>query len=217
MSRGRPRNDGDRPPLSIEDVLAVGRRITANSSLGALTLKAVADELGVTPAAIYHYVPSRAALCSQVAESVIAGIDISTRKGPWDQQLERVLASIRDTLRRYPGVTEHWLETSPDVSAGWRCVDAVLEVLLAAGLPPGEAFDAFALLFTFTNGQLLLAPERALSSAQPPRDPNGYPLTSMRIVVHGLGKVDPEAQFRYGLRILLDGLRDRIDNLMRTD
>lgn len=106
---GRPREDGGRPSLSVEDILDRARVAFADRGYTGTNLGDVADALGVTRQAIYYYFPAKhdilVALFDQFFARLESGIDdaIATTGDP----VERFAAMYAAHLETVAGSPEN--------------------------------------------------------------------------------------------------------------
>src|SRR5258708_16290466 len=80
----RRRRRGPRPSLSGEQIVAKAIELADRDGLGGLSMRRLADELGVTAMSLYGYVPSKAELLDVMADRAYAEIpvrDLPAR--PW--------------------------------------------------------------------------------------------------------------------------------------
>src|SRR6476660_10057935 len=68
------------------------------------TLRAVADELGVTPMALYHHVPDKAGLVALLVEAAIREQELPPPTGNWRDDLWEVARWMRDSVRAHPAL-----------------------------------------------------------------------------------------------------------------
>lgn len=89
---------------SSDKILAVATRIAQAHGYGGLNLRALAEEVGIKAASIYHHFPSKADLAAAVAkrywEDAAAALDVLSGKTP----------DPVDRLRKYPGTFREALE-----------------------------------------------------------------------------------------------------------
>ena len=142
-------------PISVEDVVTAALRVVAESSLDRLTVRAVAEECGVTAPAIHYHLRGGAELADRVVEAVAAGIDVSVdANASWvDQYVEFVTAMDRAFLR-YPGTGLHALTaTGPSAAAG-RLTETALNILRGAGFDERTAAETFTATYLMFVGWL---------------------------------------------------------------
>src|SRR5690348_3935164 len=81
-----PQAPSPRPTLSEDDVVAAALRLTRRVGLAGMSMRALADELGVTTMAAYYHVPNKEALLDLVANAVLNGVQIPA-DGDWTDRL----------------------------------------------------------------------------------------------------------------------------------
>jgi len=91
---------------STDAIAAAARRLLEAGGLPAVTMRAVADAVGVKGPSLYKRVPDRAALLRIVAEGVAADLEatLSTATGAGDPRarLRAALVAYRDFVRNNP-------------------------------------------------------------------------------------------------------------------
>src|SRR5919106_90497 len=97
------RTPGQRAGLSRERVLAVARELLAERGFDALTMRALADRLGVSPNAIYSHVEDKTDLVDALLDDVLAEVEAP---GPdADDPIEglhAIMTSTFDVLLAHP-------------------------------------------------------------------------------------------------------------------
>ncbi len=83
-----------RKPLSREEILRTGLRLVDQEGLEALTMRKLAQVLGVDPMTIYRHVENKEALLSGLAEALWAEVEV-----PDDPSWEAILRSLARSLR----------------------------------------------------------------------------------------------------------------------
>jgi AcrR family transcriptional regulator len=63
--------------------------IADTSGIGALTIRALAQRLGVKPMSIYYYVPNKSAILDGIVDLVFSKIELPTTDGDWRSELMR--------------------------------------------------------------------------------------------------------------------------------
>lgn len=148
-----------------------------------ITMRALAAELGTSPAALYYHVPNKAGILDLVAEAVLATIDIpDANSGSWEQRLRQIYIHGRKALLPINGIATV-LQSRPLAASGEVLDAASMSILLSAGVSPSSARAAHALLFTHLLGSVILAHSGTRSAS--------------------------EETFVYGLDVIIAGLRDK--------
>lgn len=140
---GAARADGERTRLTKSAVVGRALQIADSSGLDSLTIRKLAQELGVTPMALYWHFRSKDELLAGLAERVWGEIDVDIVPGvPWPQQLRGMLESLVRVLRAHPAAPQLLLEDeSKQNAAALRATENALEVLRGAGFDPVYASE----------------------------------------------------------------------------
>jgi TetR/AcrR family tetracycline transcriptional repressor len=220
MARQSRRSAANRVTLTPQAVVAGALALADSEGLEAVTIRRLANELGVTPMALYWHFHSKDELLDGMAARLFEEIDLSVdASARWHEQLRALLGSMLSVLRAHPS-TAILLSTRTASSEGsLRATEVVLDILGRGGFSPAEATQiARHALSTVTNlvsgepgvvvreesGKMIDARRRArlfLESLPPERYPH---------LVQTAGPlsegVDPDAYFAFGLDLLLAGI-----------
>ena len=143
---------GKRPRLDREQVLRGAVALADRGGLAALTIRSLADELGVKPMTVYYYVTSKEEILDGIVDIVFSEIELPTVGGDWRTELTRRAQSAREVLRRHPWAIPLLESRTSPGPANLRHHDAVLGTLRAAGFSPAATAHAYALLDAFLYG-----------------------------------------------------------------
>jgi AcrR family transcriptional regulator len=118
-----------------------GLAIGDAEGLGAVTIRRLAGDLGVTPMALYWHFRTKDELLAGLADRVWSQVDASVDVGAaWPDQLRSVVESIVRVLRAHPGTSSLLLDGEKQTSeAAQMAVESTLDVLHRAGFSPGYA------------------------------------------------------------------------------
>ena len=206
-----------RARLSRERVLRGAIALADSAGLAGLTMRSLADELGVKPMAVYHHVANKDEILDGIVDLVFAEIEVPSTEGEWRSELRRRGVSARAVLRRHPWATplmESRLNSGP---ATLRHHDAVIGTLRRGGFSIALSAHAYALLDGHLYGSALqeaglpfdspeVVPEMAAAFlAHFPAET--YPHLAELTTEHVLTPdYDFGAEFEFGLDLILDGL-----------
>lgn len=101
-----PRTRGPRPRVSLDDIGAVGVRWADAYGVGAITLAAVAGELGLTATALYRYLDSKDALLELMVDHAI-GVPPRLSGTTWRERVREWTETLCDRYRRHPWLAHH--------------------------------------------------------------------------------------------------------------
>src|SRR3954452_5972811 len=125
--------EAQRPRLDRDHVLRGAMKVADRGGIGALTIRTLADQLGVKPMTVYHYVKNKEEILDGIVDIVFSEIELPTVSGEWRTELTRRARSARGVLRNHPWAIPLLESRSSPAPATLRPHDAVLGVLRAAG------------------------------------------------------------------------------------
>jgi AcrR family transcriptional regulator len=211
-----------RLPLTRERVLATAVALADRGGIGSLSMRKLAQELGVEAMSLYHHVANKDDILDGLVDVVFSEIDLPSGEEGWRAAMRRRAISAREALRRHPWATGLMESRPTPGAANLRHHDAVLGVLRGAGFPVELAAHAYSLLDSYIYGFALQeaslpfhTPEEAAQVAQaimaefPASD---YPHLTEIAVDHVLQPgYDYGNEYLFGLDLILDGLERALD------
>ena len=136
------RGDGERARLTRAAVVDRAMQLADSAGLDALTIRKLAQELGVTPMALYWHFRSKDELLEGLAERVWSEIDIDIdHEAPWPDQLRGLLKSLLQVLRAHPAAPALLLHSEKQNEYFLRATETTLDVLRNAGFDPRYASE----------------------------------------------------------------------------
>jgi AcrR family transcriptional regulator len=134
--------DGGRARLSKRAVVDRALKLADTDGLDALTIRKLAQDLGVTPMALYWHFRSKEDLLEGMAEQVWGEIEVQVDPSvPWWAQLQGGLESLLRVLRAHPSAPSLLLENEKRNEAALRATEAALTILRGAGFDPVYATE----------------------------------------------------------------------------
>ena len=192
-----------RPPLiRVEDVVNGATALAARIGLDGLTMGQVANELGVTTTALYHYVPSKQALIDLVVDAALDRVQVpAPDAGAWHERLRIFEGAVRDELRRIPGIGLQLVAHGEIRPAEQRLIDIGLEMFAESGADELQVRLGFTTLLAYMIGQLWLDDLGA-----------GRRTSELATLQEATGRVafSSDDLFAYGVETVLAGLRARL-------
>jgi TetR/AcrR family transcriptional regulator, tetracycline repressor protein len=158
---------GQRGFLSRELIVEQALALLDEDGPGALSMRRLADRLGVAPNALYTHVRGKADLVEALIDQVDAGLDLGPDPaGDWTEQLAALSRSIRRHLLAHPAVVPFALQQPGLGPHGLRLGEAVYAVLRPAGFSDQTVVGTVYALLTYILGFVALEIPRAGTDPQ---------------------------------------------------
>ncbi len=217
--------DPERPRLSKEAVVDQALAIADADGLEALTIRRLANQLGVTPMAFYWHFRSKEALLGGLAERIWGEIDADADPAAdWPQQLRGLMESLVRVLRAHRSASQILAGGEKlNSDAALRVTETTLEVLHRAGFDPAHASEIARnalwtgiMLVMSTPGFDTAYTEADLAEMQRRHQvrlallpPARYPrLVEAAGPMTACGTEDQEFHYRFGIDLFIAGVRD---------
>jgi AcrR family transcriptional regulator len=198
-------------------VLRAAVDLADRGGIGSLSMRKLAQELGVEAMSLYHHVANKDDILDGLVDAVFSEIDVPSGEAGWRDAMRRRAISAREALRRHPWATGLMESRSTPGSTNLRHHDTVLGILRNAGFSIELAGHAYSLLDSYIYGFAL---EEATLPFQSPDEAAAVTETIMRSMSPGeypyLTEFAVEYvlkpgysygnEFEYGLDLILDGL-----------
>ncbi len=214
-----------RPPLTRPRIVRTALRLADDRGLPALTMRALATELEVSPMALYNHVRDKEELVDLMVDLMLGEVDCSASQGDWAAQLRALVCSYHQVLSAHRGLARIYSVGVRLGPHGLLMMERALGLLLQAGFSPPDAANAFFALYTYTVGFHQMGHIATLNAPTPdngtddqlPEPMAKYSMAlpaeqipSVGAVGAHLGGVRRKGGFEYGLDTLLTGLRVKL-------
>jgi AcrR family transcriptional regulator len=223
---------GPKPALTVEQVVATAVRIADAEGLAAMSIRRVADELGVGAMTLYRYIPGKGELLDVMLDTVYGELPRQPIKGDWRAKLDEVARENRRLYLNHPWLLQVAVSRPPlgpnvmakyeyELSAiegiGLSDVDMDAVIALVNGYVHGAVRNAVEarqviLRSGITDKEWWLAHEPLLDKIG---DTKKFPLASRvgTTVGHEFdAPYDSEHGFEFGLARVLDGIATLLGN-----
>jgi AcrR family transcriptional regulator len=212
-TRTRPRGS-----LTREEIIKEALALLEQQGPGALSMRRLADRLGVAPNTLYTYVRGKADLIDGLIDQVYAGLTLELdRSGDWTQQLTTLSQQIRQHLLAHPAVVPYALQQPGLGPHSLRLGEAIYRVLRPAGFSDQAVVGTVYALLTYILGFVALEVPRAGTDPQTSDEyvrrmwaffaalPLGEFPHTVELAAQ-LARSSTEDQFQFGIRTFLAGL-----------
>ena len=207
--------------LSRELVIGTALALLDQDGPGALSMRRLADQLGVAPNALYTHVRGKADLIDGLIDQVYAGLELDPDPArDWPEQLAAISRDVRAQLLAHPAVVPFAIQQPGLGPHGLRLGEAIYGVLRPVGLPDQAVVGAVYALLTYILGFVALEVPRAGTDPQTSDEfvrrlhgffaalpPGEFPHTVELAPL--LARISTDDQFEFGIRTFIDGLRAR--------
>jgi AcrR family transcriptional regulator len=208
-----------REPLSRERALQVAMSLANEKGLEALTMRALAQELGVEAMSLYHHVSNKNDILDGMVDLVFAQIDLPKGSGDWKEEMRRRAHSARAVLKKNPWAISLMESRAAPGMATLLHHDAVLGSLRKGGFSIPLTAHAYSLLDAYLYGFVLQELQLPFDTADSKDTqevakaifeklpegalPNMVEFTTQHVLKPGYSYAK---EFDFGLELILDGL-----------
>ena len=203
---GRPKS----PLLTSERIRTCGLEIIDSHGLEALSMRRLADALGVRAASLYNHVATKDALLHEIANGVMASVDTSGFGTDWTTGLLRWARSYRAALSAHPNLVPFMASGPTRRETSLSRADAVHGGLTSAGWPP-----RYATMIGASTKYLVVGSAMGSFAGGFPDDAEIYDdrfphLRQAHKLREHAAEIDDDS-FELALRALVDGLRAQFE------
>jgi len=226
-----PRRSGDRSPprasarLSREGIVAAGVALADSEGLAGLSMRRLAQELGVDAMSIYYHLPDKNALLGAMADAVVAETaprhESFPGAGPWTEELRSLVMSARSAMQLHPWAARVLEGRESPTPAVLRHIERVLAALRRGGCSVDLSHHALHLFGSRILGfsqdlfndspDTRATPDVGAAQARAWAETHPHVAELAAAVTHqgALGGCDDDAEFEFALDVLLEGLERR--------
>jgi AcrR family transcriptional regulator len=141
-----------RTPLTRDRVLDEAIALADEGGIAALTMRRLAQRLGVEAMSLYHYVSGKDQLVEGMTDKVVSEMTVAHPSGDWKAELRRSAISAKDVLSRHPWATQAQASSAHPLPARFRFMEGLLATLRGAGFSPAATDHAYHALDSHITG-----------------------------------------------------------------
>jgi AcrR family transcriptional regulator len=225
-----PGRRGPKPSRSVDEVVHAAIALADAEGLAALSIRRVAEALGLSAMSLYTYVPSKAELIDLMLDHVAAEAP-APEASDWRGRLEQLSRGRWAMAQRHPWLAHlgtHRPPLGPNLLAS---TERTLSAIDGLGLSEFEMDQLISGISDYVRGAIraaLDASEVARATGMTDEqwwalnqpllkdkvDPASFPTITKIGEAYQAGKIqghDPERSFEFGLQRMLDGIEAFID------
>lgn len=206
-----------RTPLSRERVLRAAIAFADEHGVEALSMRKLADELGVQAMSLYNHVANKEDLLDGILDSALQEIALPDPNADWRAQLREVAVSAHETMLRHAWAADLSVGSKPGPGR-FRYGESLLGCFRNAGFSKELTFHAYHIVESYIQGFTALilnyrAADPEMVEAVVDRFLHGdFAADFPHFTEHAHQHMEPEPgledvnAFELGLELLLDGL-----------
>jgi AcrR family transcriptional regulator len=211
-----------RAPLSRERVLETAVELADRHGLEWLSMRKLADEIGVAAMTLYYYVPNKTELIDGMIDIVFSEIEPPSPEVDWKTAMRARAVATRAALNRHRWAVGHMEGRTTHGPSNLRLHNAVVGCLRAAGFSLEMTVHAYSVQDAYIYGFALQETDMSSETAddfaaEAQRQMQAYEamLADYPHLVELVGGhvaqvgYDYDTEFVFGLDLILDGL-DRL-------
>jgi AcrR family transcriptional regulator len=194
--------------LTLDEIVDGAAELVAADGFEALSMRRLANRLGVGAMTLYGYVRTKEELLGELANRILAGIELPPARLAWDERVKRILRSVREVFLAHPELIPIVANQRIDGSAAYRGAEVMFDALQQAGVGDESIVSVFDAMVSFTIGSA----EREAGLRR-----GGQSLPGIRQLEPGLHPHTirlagllatrvPERDFELGLDLLIGGI-----------
>lgn len=210
-----------RLPLNRDRVLAAAVEIADERGVGAVTMREVSSRLGVEAMSLYNHVANKDDILDGMVDVVIEQVDLPAYVEQWREAMRCRAVSAHEVFGRHPWAPMLIDSRESSGPSRLRYFDWVLGTLMKAGFSLDGAARAFSLLDSYVYGfgiqQFNVSASGDATTEEMAEAILAYIPAELYPYLHRLAShamesgYDAEADFDFGLDIILDGLERILD------
>ena len=204
-----------REPLTRERVLRAGLALADEQGIEGLSMRKLAQALGVEAMSLYNHVSNKDDLVRGMLDLVAAEMELPPEGLDWKSAMRHSAVSAHETLMRHPWAAARWMDVGEATQVRLRGGDAHLRCLRTAGFSADLTYHAFHVLQSHVLGFTLYllsfqfdTDELETLAADFLREfpAEEYPYLAEHIRQHTEPTESRQGTFAFGLDLVLDSL-----------
>ena len=125
-------------PDRRQEILEAALAIADERGLPAVTMRAVAERVGVTSMALYPHIGDKEGLLDGMLGQLLGKLPLPDPTENWRTRLTELARAVRTLTKEHPGATSLVFARPSVTPDAVRVVDVIYQTLLDAGVPPPE-------------------------------------------------------------------------------
>lgn len=216
----------DRIPLTRDRIVQSALELARDEGLSGVSMRKLAQELGVEAMSLYHHVPNKRALLVLMAERSLSALPPIDPALPWTERLVQLLSDIFQAGVENPALISVLASQELDPGelvaselAALGLIESVLSILAESGLDPRHRVHVYNSLINLVFG-FVVARTRGVATA--PSGPSAPGLRrrpagrwaafpALGALAEELETADPAADLLFSLEVYVGALERAVD------
>lgn len=215
-----------RERLTRDRVIEAAIQVMDAESLGAVSMRRVAREVGVEAMSLYHHVRDKDDLLQGICDRVMSDFEFPQGEGDWEARCRAGARAWRQLLQRHPDLMRLFAEThgpSPQSADSLRPTEFALRLFREIGLTDRDSVQAFHAFGGYIQGFVMMeggsikgsGHERNFAAAALEAGLPSDAFPALSAVGHYFTECDADEQFEFGLDLMIAGLRAKVASASR--
>jgi AcrR family transcriptional regulator len=208
-----PRARRSRSSVTADEIVVAAEKV-AEAGLDALTMRAVAEQMGASPMSLYRYFATKDELVDAMLDRVLGRIELAASSDDWAADLHDFAAAHRTTLARHPwAIVPLFTHSNPGINAT-IVGEAAFGILARGGVTGERAVATFSGVLALNYGWSAFStardatrdghdPEAELAAALAGLPADRFPHTVA--VADELARYGTDRQYEIALRQVIAG------------
>jgi AcrR family transcriptional regulator len=196
-------------------VLEAAVGLADQEGIAGLTMRRLAQQLGVEAMSLYHYVSGKDEILDAIVDLALSEVELPAGNADWKAALRRGLVSAHAVLLRHPWAASLMLSSVDARPARLRFMDWLLGTLRGAGFTAVQTDHAYHAVESHITGYTLWQVSMPFEAEDLPAigaafldrlAVDAYPHVAEHVQQHLLATGECGSDFEFGLDLILDGL-----------
>ena len=138
--------------VSRSSIAQAGLTLGVQIGFRQLTMRLIAEYLGVSTMALYNHVSDKDDLLSLLVDEALSTVELPLNEfASWQDQMLELIYRTAVAIEKHPGIDAllYDIKLTPH---GWRLMEANLAILRDAGFSEREAYHGYAVLYAYGLG-----------------------------------------------------------------
>jgi AcrR family transcriptional regulator len=204
--------------VNREDIARAALDMLDAEGIDALSMRRLADRLGVGTMTLYGYFRSKQELLDAAVGVAADDFDFEPPEGGVRERFRAYVHAVQRVLERHPALPQLRARQPIVQPTAFRMTERGIGILLDAGFEPVEAARIFRVLFIYKFGSALFGPadappeqRRSVRAALHMLPEDEFP--AVTAAADGIAaSIGGREQFDFGLELILDGIEARLSS-----